>query len=403
MVTEYIKKSWDSCVRSVPENDGTLIGLPYPYLVPSPKENLQEMYYWDTYFTCKGLFRTGRAELAKHCTDDMLFLVDKYGFMPNGNRTYYLSQSQPPVLSMMVLDVYQHFGDKEWLKSAYEILKKEYQFWMEKRVTPTGLNCYGANDVTPEEAEKHYQSICRRLNYQVPMEDHMLFAKSFLTDCESGWDFNPRCFTTQTHSVYVDVNSLLYMFEKNMAKFAEILQEKQEPWIEAAQKRKDLINDFLWDGTAYLDYDYKAKKPSPIFSVASFYPLWAEVADKEQAAKTVARLGELEYEFGVSTCEENPCPAECQWNYPTAWAPLQYIMIRALSRYGYLEDAKRIAEKYVKVTESLFEKTGTLWEKYHVRTGENRTVADYQPREMIGWTAGVYLYSKEFLANGEVK
>ena len=141
MVTEYIKKSWDSCVRSVPENDGTLIGLPYPYLVPSPKENLQEMYYWDTYFTCKGLFRTGRAELAKHCTDDMLFLVDKYGFMPNGNRTYYLSQSQPPVLSMMVLDVYQHFGDKEWLKSAYEILKKEYHFWMEQRVTPTGLNC----------------------------------------------------------------------------------------------------------------------------------------------------------------------------------------------------------------------------------------------------------------------
>ena len=182
MVSEFIKKNWDECVRSVTEDDGTLIGLPYPYIVPSPKESLQEIYYWDTYFTCKGLYRSQKRELAKNCTDDMLYLVDRYGFMPNGNRTYYLSQSQPPVLSMMVKDVYDYYQDKEWLNKAYEILKKEYNFWTENRMTPIRLNSYGANPVTEEEAEKHYESICKRLNYKVPMDDHNLFAKSFLTD-----------------------------------------------------------------------------------------------------------------------------------------------------------------------------------------------------------------------------
>lgn len=119
MLEDYIKENWDSCVRYVPEDKGTLIGLPKPYIVPSPDGELQEIYYWDTYFTCKGLILTGRAELAKDCTDDMLFLVDKYGFMPNGNRTYYLSQSQPPFLSLMVMDIFEVYKDKEWLQKSF--------------------------------------------------------------------------------------------------------------------------------------------------------------------------------------------------------------------------------------------------------------------------------------------
>ena len=398
MVTEFIKNNWDSCVRYVSEDDGTLIGLPYPYIVPSPKESLQEIYYWDTYFTCKGLFLTDRAELAKNCIDDMLFLVDKYGFMPNGNRTYYLSQSQPPVLSMMVHDVYKHFGDADWLRNAYAILKKEYDFWMKKRMTKAGLNSYGANDVTQEEAEKHYESICRRLSYKVPMDDHMLFAKSFLTDCESGWDFTPRCFAKQTTSVFVDLNSLLYIFEKNMAKFAVILNiDEKEQWTAASQNRKKLMEKLLWNGSSFVDYDYESDIHSSVFSVASFYPLWAGLADEKQAESTVKRLCEIECEYGVSTCAKNNHPAQFQWDYPTGWPPLQYIMIRALARYGYMEDAARIAHKYVTVIEKLFNQTGMLWEKYHVLTGDNKTEADYNSREMMGWSAGVYLYAKEFL------
>lgn len=404
MVTEFIKKNWDTCVRYVPKDDGTLIGMPYPYIVPSPKESLQEMYYWDTYFTCKGLFLTDRAELARNCTDDMLFLVNQYGFMPNGNRTYYLSQSQPPVLSLMVKDVYAYFGDLKWLQGAYETLKKEYDFWMQKRMTVTGLNSYGANAVTMEEAEKHYESICRRLHYRVPMEDHVLFAKSFLTDCESGWDFTPRCFTRQTTSVYVDLNSLLYMFERNMEGFAAILGiDETKKWNNAAGKRKALMNELLWHGNAFLDFDYADQKHSSVFSVASFYPLWAGIVDKKQAAATVKRLPELMCEYGIAACAKNDSPAEFQWDYPTGWPPLQYIMIRALARYGFEEEARIIAQKYTEITEKLFKETGMLWEKYHVVTGKHETAADYQSREMMGWSAGVYLYAKNFLGGNETE
>ena len=57
-----------------------------------------EMYYWDTYFTNVGLISEGRVELAKSNVDNMLWMVEKYGFMPNGNRNYYLNRSQPPFL-----------------------------------------------------------------------------------------------------------------------------------------------------------------------------------------------------------------------------------------------------------------------------------------------------------------
>ena len=118
-VEEFIENSWDECIRISLEDNGTLIGLPYPYIVPSKDKYLQEMYYWDTFFTCKGLRLSGREELAKNSTDDMLYMVDKYGFMPNGNRTYYLTQSQAPFLSMMVKDVYDTYKDIDWLKNAY--------------------------------------------------------------------------------------------------------------------------------------------------------------------------------------------------------------------------------------------------------------------------------------------
>lgn len=397
MLEDYIKENWDSCVRYVPEDKGALIGLPKPYIVPSPDGELQEIYYWDTYFTCKGLILTGRAELAKDCTDDMLFLVDKYGFMPNGNRTYYLSQSQPPFLSLMVMDIFEVYKDKEWLKKACETLKKEYNFWMTKRITETGLNKYMANKDSIGDADKHYESICKRLGCRVECENHFEFAENFLSDCESGWDFNPRGEMKQKQFVYADLNALLYIYEKNFAKMSEILElGEEEKWKNAAAKRKKLMNEYLWNGCAFMDYNFIEKRHSSVFSVASFYPLFAGAADKEQAEKTVENLKKLESGFGVAACAKNPSPAVYQWDWPTGWAPLQYIMIKALDNYGFKTEARRIAEKYVKVTESLFEKTGRLWEKYNVETG-GTDVKGYASRIMLGWSAGVYIFAKRFI------
>ncbi|MBQ2615214.1 MAG: alpha,alpha-trehalase [Clostridia bacterium] len=400
MLTDYIKKSWDECVRYQPEDEDTLIGLPYPYIVPNKRVGFQEMYYWDTFFTCQGLLLSGKEELVKNCTDDMLYLVNKYGFMPNGNRTYYLRQSQPPFLSMMVMDVYRTYQDKEWLKNAYETLKKEYQFWMTQRITPLGLNKFDARvkDMSQEEADMHYYGCCERIGYTIPSEDHFQVARNFLTDCESGWDFNPRTELSQSDCVYVDLNCNLYLYEKNFAEYAQILENGESKiWEEKAEQRKALMNRYLWDGEAFMDYNMKQEKTCPVFSVASFYALWAGVANEEQAAKTVAKLSKLEYPYGIAACEKNEVPGQYQWDYPTGWPPHQYLMIQALERYGYKEDARRIAEKYVTVCEKIYQETGDLWEKFHVEKGDQNTEKDYEAHRMIGWAAGVYLFAKHYL------
>lgn len=101
-VRDFIRTSWDASVQYNPADSQTLIGLPRPYTVPSVSQTFQELYYWDTYFTNEGLVRDGRLDLAKNNTEDMLYLVDRYGYMPNGSRTWYLNRSQPPFLCMMV-------------------------------------------------------------------------------------------------------------------------------------------------------------------------------------------------------------------------------------------------------------------------------------------------------------
>lgn len=144
-VIDFIRENIKKTVRINTGGDDTLIGLPYPYTVPTVSEAFQEMYYWDTYFTNVGLLVSGESELARYNTDNLLYMADKYGFVPNGNRTWFLNRSQPPFLSLMVKDIYNETKDCEWLENAVKILEKEYSFWMTERITDTGLNCYGSN------------------------------------------------------------------------------------------------------------------------------------------------------------------------------------------------------------------------------------------------------------------
>lgn len=403
---KFIYDNWDSCIRENREGDDSLIGLPFPYSVPSPSGMFQEMYYWDTFFTNKGLIISGRVNQAKHNADNMLYLVEKYGYMPNGNRQHYLNRSQPPYLSMMIRDVYEETKDKEWLAKAVPVLKKEYEFWMTNRMTPTGLNQFGCSLEVPQHGYKYEQSVTEKkinqkrvgLTFADKTDDET--ARCLLTDCESGWDFNPRTDMHQTDCVYLDLNCNLYLYEKNFAYFSEILAtNEEEKWERTAENRIKLMNQYLWNGECFADYNFKTQRFGTVFSVAAFYPLWAGIADKEQAKSTVAMLNKLEYRFGISTCEKNEAKGNYQWNYPNGWAPLQYITVSALHRYGYTEDAMRIAKKYVDTVEMNFEKTNNLWEKYNIVTGGIDVSNEYEMPTMLGWTAGVYLFMKKFLLN----
>ena len=397
-VLNYIKNNWINTIRNNIEDEGTLLGLPYPYVVPSITGGFQEMFYWDTYFTNKGLLKQGFENLAKNNTDNILYMVSKYGFMPNGNRELYLNRSQPPYLSMMVRDVFNKYKDKEWLKKAYEILKMEYNFWMTKRITPIGLNRY-LEDADRKTELGMFDHIYRRMPQKIKpiglKEDgKAIIGRHYIAECESGWDFTPRFEGRCTDFIPVDLNCNLYAYEKNFKYFSAVLELNEEGlWSEKASIRKELLNKYCWDDSRglFMDYDFVNNNFSKVEALSVFHPLWVKLATEEQAKGAVENMQIFEYDFGLSTCKYGERDSVYQWDYPNGWAPLQYIAVMGLRNFGYKIEAKRIAKKYITTVIKNFDATANLWEKYNVSDGTINVANEYEMPSMLGWTAGVFV------------
>ncbi len=409
MNTELLQKiesDFNATKRIHFTDEETLIGLPYPYTVPSKKEKFQEIYYWDTYFANLGLIFLGKTELAKCNASNLLYLVDRFGFVPNGSRTYFLPHSQPPFLSRMVKDVYEATKDKEWLRNAYNTLKKEYAFWQAHRMLDNKLNAYKPQiSSDPNQINRFAGSFINRLQKEplgeqsfapqypdfeaLTHEERKKFADACGSFCECGWDFNSRFLDEGFDYAAVDLNALLYDMEENMRYFSDLLRNgEQDVWERRKQERLTKMQA-LWSDQddLFLDLNVKTQKFSGYKSLASVYPLFVKLATKEQAEKTVEFIKETELEYGFA-CGENKTVWRMQWDYPKIWAPLQVILYEALNNYGYFELAERVATKYINLVEQQYLETGELWEKYDGITGEPPASAV----PMTGWTAGAYLY-----------
>lgn len=402
-ILAYIHQNWDKTIRVNIEDSDSLIGLPYPYTVPCCEGRFQEMYYWDTYFTNAGLLKEGLVEQAKHNINNMCFLIHKYGFMPNGNRTFYLSRSQPPFLSQMIREVFDRTKDISWLSQCYEALEKEYTFWQTQRNTPSGLNRYYGL-FSEEWADTICDELCDRFQIPAPSskEARHIYSKSMLSFAESGWDCNSRMGMEVYRYNWVDLNALLFGMEQNMACFSHLLQNGQSQyWQQQSAVRATKMTDLMWDDQlgAFCDYNFETKEKTTLVSAAMFYPLFTGVCTPQQAAKTVQLLPRLEFPYGIACCEKKDRLYNLQWDYPNGWACLHHIVIHGLLRYGYREDALRIAKKYTQLAENVFEKTGHLWEKYNVLTGEVSVSKEYETPAMMGWSAGVYLDCQSLLSS----
>lgn len=394
---QYIEAHWEECIRSNHKDCGTLIGVPYPYIVPAVG-HFDELFYWDTYFTNKGLELSDRWQQAKYNVDNMLYLTDRYGYMPNGNRTYYLNRSQPPFLSLMVKDIYEHFQDPVWLKSAYEVLEKEYAFWMSKRICPLGLNIYGGKRA--EELSEEARELTERIGEVPGVGEHAL-GEHFLACAESGWDFNGRWNIEAVNFIPVDLNALLYQMEKTMEYFSAELGIPSKIWRERAEKRKCLMEQYLrTEKGIYTDYNYVTGRYSDLFSAASYYPLFAGLVSSDDAQVAVDELRRLEAAYGIAAAEKKEGAGSSrsyQWGYPNGWPCVQYIVYMGLDRYGFRNEAKRIAGKYIAVVDINYRETGKLWEKYNVVEGNICVKDEYKMPPMMGWSAGVYLAAQDYL------
>ena len=389
---ENIKKT----VKETKEDNGTLLALPFPYTTPCVSNAFQEMYYWDTYFTNAGLLLMGKTDYVKNNIENMFYMVEKYGFMPNGNRTYYLNRSQPPFLSEMVKDYYAVTMDKAWLTRAYGILKKEYAFWQSKRITKTGLNGYTGYDLVESVLDNNYFYFYRRtgrIAKDNPTREEKLKAYyGGVSVYESGWDCNSRVKDIGDQYDMIDLNSLLFGMEDNMCFFSSEIGVGEEAEWEAKKEKRLKKMQHLWHGdrNLFMDRNFLTGEFSAYASAASFYPMYTKVATAEQAKKTMALFENLNIAYGISGGEDGDT-WHCQWDYPNVWAPVQFVMYKALKNYGYDSQARSVAEKFVNLVETNFEKTGNFWEKYNGITGEKAS-AESHAEPMIGWTAGTYIF-----------
>lgn len=394
-VKEYVDKNLAKSIRVNTEDCGALIGLPYPYIIPSVADMFQEMYYWDSYFANTGLLIRGDVEQAKNNVDNLRYLLDRYGFVLNGNNKGFEYNSQPPFLAKMIREVYDVTGDKEWLKECYASLKKENAFWMEKRNTGFDLNHYDCEPLPEQMVKKGARDLTGRIGYKPEVTDEEIARGNFSTG-ESGWDFNPR----MRHETYkyapADLNSLLYIQEDELSKIAGELGmiEEQKHWNEHKERRAELMRQYLkGEDGVFCDYHLAKGERNGIVSAASFYPLYAGMATKEEAQNAVAVLPRIEMAYGIAACEKcEHIPGNFQWGYPNGWPPMQRIVAEGLLNYGYVNEARRIGEKYIALVDHCLQTTGNLWEKYNVVDGNVEVVDEYKMPAMLGWTFGVYYW-----------
>lgn len=399
---EHIKLLWKYLKRDnlQPRKYSSLINLPKPYIIPGGR--FREIYYWDSFFTMQGLVISGEIETAENMLDNFAYLIDEVGHIPNGNRIYYITRSQPPFFAAMI-DLLSNYLSKEWQLKYLTQLQKEYEFWMNKETRLVKLNendylnRYYDSDEIPRE-ESYYEDYMEAKN--IPDEKQKQFYRNIRAACESGWDFSSRWFEDKsnlrtcvtTDIIPVDLNSLLYFTEKKLAELYLLDKNDKlhQDYIVRSQKRKELINKFCWKDNFYFDYNFIKKGNTPTYSLASVYPLFFELASNEQAEK-VADLIESKFlkEGGLVTTLNHTGQ---QWDAPNGWPPLQWLTIIGLKKYGFIKLADVIKSRWLKLNRDVFERTGKMFEKYNVEdTSLFAGGGEYDLQDGFGWTNGIAL------------
>lgn len=415
----HITKLWEVLKRPADEKvSGTLIPLPNPYIVPGGR--FREIYYWDSYFTMLGLLEDGETETIRNMVDNFAYLINEYGFIPNGNRTYYLGRSQPPFFAMMVKVLAEAKGEEVFEEYLPE-LEKEYNFWMDgivelkdkktyRRVVRMEdgevLNRYWDDNNTPR--PESYREDVKTAEIAVEKDPGLTkeeVYRNLRAGAESGWDFSSRWLNKNesgefdlstihtTDIVPVDLNSLLYNLETTISKAAGLSgnEEKSIEFNKKAETRKKAIIKYHWnkeDGY-FMDYNFKKAEMTGRYSLAGVYPLFFEIATQAQADLVAVKIEEVFLKpGGVVTTPYNTGE---QWDAPNGWAPLQWLTIQGLQNYGQDDLASQITSRWLELNRDVYQRTYKMLEKYNVEDlSKESGGGEYPTQDGFGWTNGVY-------------
>ena len=406
----HIDRLWDQLTRgtaSVPPYS-SLLPLPAPYVIPGGR--FREIYDWDSYFTMLGLQQSGRYDLVADMVRDFAYLIDTYGHVPNGTRSYYLSRSQPPFFFEMVGLLSKNASGEAFAQYLPQ-LKREYAFWMEgaeqlhaggahRRVVamPDGaiLNRYWDDRDTPRDESYREDTELARSSARPAAQ----VFRDIRAAAESGWDFSSRWFADgrtratidTTEIVPVDLNSLLFGLENAIRAGCVRRADRAcaDEFRRRAAARRAAIDRYLWDQSAgaYLDFHWTQRARLPGLSAATLYPLFVAAASRQQAVAVAARVRAVLLKAGgiVTT----PLSSGEQWDAPNGWAPLQWIGVSGLEHYGQRQLAQAIACRWLRSVRRVYDHSGKLVEKYDVldtqRAGGG---GEYPLQDGFGWTNGV--------------
>ncbi len=444
-------------IHKLGEADADTIGSPgllylqNKYVVPGGRFN--EMYGWDSYFIIRGLLRDGRLELARGMVDNFFFEIEHYGALLNANRTYYLTRSQPPFLSSMVMAVHAaqkaaRQDDRDWLETAYSYVKRDHAMWTKAPhlAGDTGLSryydfgegpapealqdendiyrqvaayfllhptfpTYEAEDLNAADAPTDKASgsaysvrVCSEGESQQSCEPTRRiklkpdYYKGDRSMRESGFDisfrFGPYGAATH-HYAPVCLNSLLFKTERDLEEMSRLLGKNSDAadWHQLAETRRRSMQRYLWDDESglFFDYNFDEAKRSTYRYATTFYPLWAGLATDEQARAVMKNLSAFEKAGGLATSLQQ---TEGQWDYPFGWAPIQLLAVEGMRRYGHNAEADRVSTEFLSTVLENFLRDKTIREKYNVltRSSETDVKAGYAANVIgFGWTNATFL------------
>lgn len=407
-VEDHIDALWRVLTRQPdePAPGSSLLPLPYRYIVPGGR--FREIYYWDSYFTMMGLLESGHEDLASDMVRNFAYLIDQYGHIPNGNRSYYLSRSQPPFFAAMV-QLLMERGGGTW-REFVPALRREYEFWMDgesglkpeeahrrvvKLTDGTVLNRYWDDRDTPRE-ESYREDV---LTARGSCRPHDEVYRNLRAAAESGWDFSSRWLsdgrtlgTIRTIEIVpIDLNSLMYNLEDALARAYRATGNTVEAWRMArrARDRQRAIHNYFWNARAgvFEDYLWQERRLTGHLTAATLYPLFFGIATAAEANNVaIAVRGRLLAPDGLAT---TTIESGQQWDAPNGWAPLQWIAVEGLRRYKHTQLAREIATRWIHENTEVFRATGRLVEKYDVSGDAAARGGEYPLQDGFGWTNGV--------------
>gem|GEM_PF-28565 len=391
---QHIRALWPVLTRGPPPSAdtaaiSTLIPLPRPYVVPGGR--FREVYYWDSFFTMLGLVRSGRLDLVRDMLDNFAWLIARFGHVPNGNRTYYLSRSQPPFFAAMV-ELYAGATDTAHALPYLGALEAEHAFWMDGagRLAPgqayrrvvrladgSVLNRYWDDRAEPRpEAWRQDFELAQR----VPRSRSAALYRNVRATAESGWDFSSRWLRDPadlrtletTDLVPVDLNSLLYQAERLIAALRRFRgrpgdAEAARRYELAAETRRGALLEAAYDPATGYFYDVRWRTGERVTdrpTLAAAAPLFLGLATPEQGRAVAARLGRDFLRPGgfVTTLVRSGQ----QWDAPNGWAPLEWMAIEGVRRYGRADLADTARERWLALNRRTYRATGKMMEKYDV-------------------------------------